>query len=246
MRDRDALLKARASRDAVNAFLPDLERARQLLRDWSGAGQSGGEGGGNAGAHSDPTLAALKSAEVTTPEGKHLGYRPLDPHGDHLRALDADLLALYDTARALAKDIAAIVNTPTKAPEAGCELCNSARLPVNTVTGQAEHKCDEDCAKAQHQHPNSWQKIYNRLAPAQPIEGADPLPNRARCSFHFDFAERYGVDAHKDITLWHLDHPGPGSRVPLEMIRRLHPEEFALRHGASRQRDRMWLGGTRA
>lgn len=249
MRDRDALAYVRESRDALDALLPNVGRARQLLRDWSGAGQSGSGGGSNVGAHSDPTLAALKASEVTDgagPEARHVGWRPLDPHGDHLKRLDADLRLIHQTARALAKDIAALLNTPNAKPEAGCELCNLARLPINAVTGQAEHRCDEDCAKANHQHPNSWQKVYNRLAPTQPIDDAEPLPNRARCSFHYDFAERYGVDARMDITLWKLDHPGPGSRVPLEMIRRLHPDEFALHHGARRQSDRVWLGGKQA
>jgi len=45
-----------------------------------------------------------------------------------------------------------------------------------------------------------------------------------RCSWHYEFAERYGVDAAGELTLWHLEHPG--QRVPNTLVRDHHPAEF--------------------
>lgn len=56
------------------------------------------------------------------------------------------------------------------------------------------------------------------------------VPDRPRCSWHWEFAERYGVDASDPITIWHLEHPG--ARTPSTLIREHHPYEFARVHGA--------------
>lgn len=54
------------------------------------------------------------------------------------------------------------------------------------------------------------------------------VPDRPRCSWHWEFAERYGVDAADPITLWHLEHPG--ARTPTTLIREHHPHDFARVH----------------
>lgn len=63
----------------------------------------------------------------------------------------------------------------------------------------------------------------------EPVGVAD----RPRCSWHYEFAERYGVDAAEPITLWHLEHPG--ARTPHTLIREHHPHDFSRVHTSSRR-----------
>lgn len=231
MRDRDAERKATEAHAMLGNIADLLPRVRRNLRTWASGGYPAGAGESSLGSdrHSDPTARAITATEITDKTGNHTGWRDLDPFGQRLNELDRRLEDIYKRVRDLDRDFRELDYRYEGVGDLGCDLCGAVRQPVNAATGKAEHECSPACAKNDHRHPNGWQRIHNRTAPKLTDE-LDPLTDRARCSFHYDFAERYGTDAHTDIALWHLDHPG--QRVPLSMIKTHHLDEFTRHHAA--------------
>lgn len=238
MRDRDAAALARKIADAMGDVASRIEAARKRLRTWRPDGfPPGGQSGGNsAKPHADPTAQAVQSIEVVDREGNHVGWRKNDTFGPRLRAMDKALVDLMTRVTHLGRELDDITREsvaldesgkPVIVGEDGCELCNAVRLP-------AGHKCDDAlCARRDHRHLRAHQSVYNRLAPKPAFEGDDPVDNRPRCRFHFDFAARYGVDTDPTITLWHLDHPI--LHVPYSMIRESHADAWNRRRAAEQQ-----------
>lgn len=211
MRDRDANRVAGELAELATKIAAVVPRARKRLRDWSSAGYPAGAGESSTGSdgHSDPVVRAVQATEITNAGGQHIGWRGTDPFGDRLTHLDRDLADLRQRAHRIYAELAAIDHLYEGPAAEGCKLC----------------------ADAAPEHPDAWQRIHNRQAPA-PTGDDDPVTNLPRCSWHYDFAKRYGVDAHRDITRWHLDHLG--ERCPHRLISTYHAEAFARHHSARR------------
>lgn len=252
MRERDALALLRDTTELLTGAAALLGPARVRLRTWQANGFPPGRGadagGGSSGdSHADPVARAVQSLEIKDPgpEGKHRGWRAPDPFGNQLRALDRKLFHLRDVAVDLAHELESLVTDPETPGEDGCTLCNTIRLgPGHDCECSSKHsdcrtKCDTACKclclHRDHRHPSSHQQIHNRRAPRPAFDDA-PVDDLARCQFHYDFAARYGVDAHPTITLWHLDHPG--SHIPTAMIREHHADQYARLHDHRRQEAR--------
>lgn len=231
MRDRDAERKANETVTMLTTVAELLPRVRRNLIAWASGGYPAGNGESSTGSdrHSDPTARAVTATEIVNPQGRRIGWRDIDPFNERRKQLDDKLADIHRRARDLERDIRDLAYHAEAAGDDGCELCAAARQPINTTSGKAEHECSPSCAKNDHRHPNGWQRIHSRTAPKY----TDPelvVLSRARCKFHYDFAERYAIDTHADITLWHLDRPG--QRVPLTMIKTHHPDAFDRHHAA--------------
>lgn len=189
-------------------------RARRNLGLWGALGYPGGGGGPRGRNHtSDPTFAAV--------------YRLLsDKDREDFGRFHAELeeqLTIAQVALAKAAKIVTDATTTSLLPgAAGCCICDQA-------TQSAGHRCSRECGARGHKHAEAWQPIYTRKRAGG---ASDPL--RGYCSFCVEFIERYEVDPHPSIVLWHLDHLG--SRVPHSLIRQYHPAEFQQYHGSRSRR----------
>lgn len=263
MRDRVAAAIIRETITLLTGALEHVEPARARLRTWkeSGFPAGGTSSGGTTGeSHADPTLAAIQALETVDADKNHTGFRSLDPIGKGLAAMDDRVFKVRDLARKISADITAVIEVPESPGEEGCALCNAARLPAGHLCecdSDAEHNCVKDCKPKvcvcacltrDHRHPASHQRIHARRGPRPEWAETDDdrVDDLARCQFHYEFATRYGVDAHHAITLWHLDHLG--FRLPEALVREHHPAQYKARgqRRRPRQSDRVWLGGSQA
>lgn len=261
MRDRDAKRVALDTFGRWGAIVEVIEGARARLIEYDAAGYPAGVGESSIGSNrkSDPVARTIEQTAVLEKakpgeeldDRRQIGWKSTDEFGDQRRNLDKRLQHLHDETRKLLLECEEIVRIYAGPGEEGCFFCDALRLPINADTGKAEHKCDEHCADRNHRPQTSHQKIYTRRAPKPPpdadeaeIERYGALQDLPRCSFHHEFAERYGVDANVEIGIWHLEHLG--ERTPYALIRRHHAREFNRYHGVRRQSDRAWLGGQHA
>lgn len=233
MRDRDAERTANETVSMLTTVAELIPRVRRNLVAWASGGYPAGAGESSTGSdrHSDPTARAVAATEIVSPEGKRIGWRDIDPFNERRKQLDDKLADIHKRARDLERDVRELAYQVEAVGDDGCELCAAVRQPINAQTGKAEHECSPACAKNEHRHPNGWQRIHNRTAP-KAADGTAAVIARPRCKFHYDFVERYETDAHPDITLWHLDHPG--QRVSLTMIKTHHLDAFNRHHATMR------------
>lgn len=228
MRDVDAIRLVRETLLHAQELLEVLPLARTRLRDWKHDGYpTGGTGESSIGSnrHSDPVAQAVEAtAIINRKTGNQLGFRPLDTYDDRLKELDRELPAIRTFIRDLTAELTDLIRLHPGDGIEGCRLCESVRLPIDD-DGKALHRCDDACRARKHTHALAHQDIYSRKAPAVTVDDAP------RCSWHYEFAERYGVDAHEAIALFHLDHLG--ERIPYALIREHHPDAVAQRNGSA-------------
>ncbi len=203
LRDGLAVLEARGVRGLAN------------LHAWGGLGyatkSSGTVGGTGAGGHSDPTFVA---ASIGLSEKDR--DRWARQHADVTDAVEQAVLAV---ARAV-DIIDGATNTAELPPADGCSVC------ARVVQIVGVHDCSRACRDRdpKHQHPDAWQPIYGRRR--RPGHEADTLALLVPyCSFCWKWIDRWGVEPHPRIGLYHLDHPG--TRIPNNLIRECHPDEWA-------------------
>lgn len=74
-------------------------------------------------------------------------------------------------------------------------------------------------------HADVWQAVYQH--------DIDARGERiGRCAWHDRFWNDYGVDAHQELTIWHIQNPNARrtSTTVLHMIKAHHPEAYAKHH----------------
>jgi hypothetical protein len=113
------------------------------------------------------------------------------------------------------------------------QLLYAISIDVHELTQPAMRTgSDAGCVLCAEHADGAFQPTYT-TRPRQDLEDGDLI---GYCSFHAKWLDRYGEDAARPITRWHLDHLG--QRIPKNLIREHHPDAYPSVHSTPGRAER--------